>query len=235
MNEEYTISPLGDSALLIYFRNKIDDAINKKVLSIFNRLQKLSLPEITDLIPAYSSLAICYDVAALHQKNATAFDTMKNLLEPILEAADGQSLFTTRQMKIPVCYAKVYAPDLEALAFDKNLLAEEVIGLHLAITYRVYMIGFLPGFAYMGKVDNRIATVRKTAPVNVAAGSVGIAGEQTGIYPFASPGGWNIIGRTPIKLFDKQNKEPVLLQPGDEITFYSISEDEFENYQGGPS
>ncbi|MDB5208333.1 MAG: pxpB [Flavisolibacter sp.] len=235
MKEEYIISPLGDSALLIHLGNRIDDGLNKKVLHLFHTLQQLSLPEIIDVVPAYSSLAIYYDVVSLHQKNATAFDAMKNLLKPILEAADGQSLSTKRQVKIPVCYTKMYAPDLEALAFDKNLSTKEVIGLHVAITYRVYMIGFIPGFAYMGKVDSRIATARKNTPQNVAAGSVAIAGEQTGIYPFASPGGWNIIGRTPIKLFDKEKEEPVLLQPGDEIQFYSISQNEFENYQGGPS
>jgi inhibitor of KinA len=235
MQQSFTISPLGDSALIIHFGNSIDGAINKKVLQLFHKLKNSNLPVITDIVPAYSSLAIFYDVIALYQKSTSAFANMKILLTPILEAPDPPSFSTIRQVKIPVCYEKKCAPDLEALAFDKNLSQEEVIQLHEGISYRVYMVGFLPGFAYMGKVDGRIVTPRKKAPVNVAAGSVGIAGEQTGIYPAASPGGWNIIGRTPIRLFDKEKEEPVLLQPGDQIQFYSITEDEFENYQGGSS
>ena len=104
--------------------------------------------------------------------------------------------------------------------------------MHIAKPYRVYMIGFLPGFAYMGSVDSRIATPRKNQPrTAVPAGAVGIAGEQTGIYPSVSPGGWNIIGQTPLKLFDAGRTEPVLLQPGDTVHFYSINEDEFNDYQ----
>jgi inhibitor of KinA len=235
MKEGYTISPLGDSALLIHFGNRIDDDINRKVLQLFHQLQQLSLEEIKDIVPAYGSLAIYYDVASLHQKTVTAFNSMRNLLQPILDSAGQPALPGNRHVKIPVCYEKKFAPDLEALAVDKNISTEELIGLHIERFYRVYMIGFLPGFAYMGKVDGRIATPRKKAPVNVAAGSVGIAGEQTGIYPSSSPGGWNIIGRTPTRLFDKEKEKPVLLQPGDEIQFYPITEDEFENYQGGPS
>jgi inhibitor of KinA len=136
-------------------------------------------------------------------------------------------------MRIPVCYAKTFAPDLEDLALQNKISQEEVIRIHTSATYRVYMIGFLPGFAYMGRVDERIVTPRRSQPrTMVPAGSVGIAGEQTGIYPFASPGGWNIIGQTPVALFDVKRKQPVLLQPGDEVTFYSITEHEFTNYQG---
>lgn len=233
MNASYTISPLGDSALLIHFANKIDDGINQMVLRLFHKLQHLSLFGVLDLVPAYSSLSVYYDVIALHQKGSTAFERMKQLLIPFLNDTDRQLPTGNRTLKIPVCYAKSFATDLEALALQKNLSIEEVIHLHTATAYRVYMIGFLPGFAYMGKTDSRIAAPRKNNPANVAAGSIGIAGEQTGIYPLASPGGWNIIGRTPLKLFDKEKQKPVLLQPGDEILFYPITENEFENYQGG--
>lgn len=235
MKEDYTIGPLGDSALLIHFGNKIDNDINKKVLRLFHKLQQLSLKEITDLVPAYSSLAIYYDVMALHQKEKRAFDVMKEKVEPLLKEKNSEAILQSRSVKIPVCYAQRFGADLKTLAVDKHLTAEEVVQLHTATTYRVYMIGFLPGFAYMAKVDERITMQRKSTPANVVAGSVGIAGEQTGIYPFTSPGGWNIIGRTPVKLFDKEKAEPVLLQPGDEIQFYSITEDEFENYKGGPA
>lgn len=232
MSEQYTISPLGNDALLLDFGNKIDDGINKKVLRFFYKLQQLSLPVITDLVPAYSSLAVYYDVMALHQKDSTAFEKMKGMLIPLLVDTDQHPETGNRTLKIPVCYAQPFAPDIITLAKEKNFTVEEVIALHYQKLYRVYMIGFLPGFAYMGKVDERLAAPRKATPVNVAPGSVGIAGEQTGIYPLASPGGWNIIGRTPIKLFDKKNKKPVLMQPGDEIQFYPITEHEFENHQG---
>ena len=139
---------------------------------------------------------------------------------------------TTQQRKIsiPVCYSRAFAPDIEFIASEKNISIEKIIQLHTSKSYTVYMIGFLPGFSYMGEVAEAIAIPRKIQPVSVAAGSVGIAGKQTGIYPLESPGGWQIIGRTPLKIFDKGKSDPVLLQPGDEIQFYSISEDEFKNY-----
>eukprot|EP01136_Pigoraptor_vietnamica_P038048 Opistho-1_new@106825 len=128
------------------------------------------------------------------------------------------------RITIPVCYDLSLAPDLVELATLHQLSVEEVIQLHTAQTYRVYMIGFLPGFAYMGSVDERIRTARKANPrTKVPAGSVGIAGEQTGIYPLDSPGGWQLIGQTPLPLFDATRTDPCLLQPGDEVQFCSIS------------
>lgn len=231
MQENFTISPLGDNALVISFGNVIDEGINQKVLQLFHRV-KSSLPFVNDVVSAYSSLAIYYDVFSLHTKNKSAFERMKELLLPFLQEVQTDEILMGKNIAIPVCYAKKYALDLDELAAQKQLSVEEVIDLHTSKTYRVYTIGFLPGFPYMGKVDDRIATPRKNNPrTSVPAGSVGIAGEQTGIYPLASPGGWNIVGRTPLKLFDPHNHEPVLLQPGDSVTFYSITEDEFENYQ----
>lgn len=229
----YSIFSLGDSALTIDFGNCIDEAVSNKVLQLFGKLQNLS-PHIIDVIPAYSSLTVYYHVAPLRTKSQSAFEAVSQLIEPILnEEQDSLQTSERRQLKIPVCYTKKFAPDLEEIAAQKNIAAEDVIQLHTALTYRVYMIGFLPGFAYMGKVDSRIATPRKAQPrTEVPAGAVGIAGAQTGIYPLASPGGWNIIGQTPLKLFDATAREPVLLRPGDEISFYSITEDEFKDYQG---
>lgn len=231
MQEDFTISPLGDSALVVSFGDVIDDGINQKVLQVFQQLKQAS-PFIIDVVPAYSSLAIYYDIISLQEKGKSAFEKMQEIIAPFLENKSSDALNTGREVSIPVCYSKTYAPDLEELAAQKGLSAEEVIQIHTAKTYRVYMIGFLPGFPYMGKVDERIATPRKSSPrTAVPAGSVGIAGEQTGIYPLASPGGWNIIGRTPLPLFDKDNTEPVMLQPGDKVRFYSITEDEFKNQQ----
>jgi inhibitor of KinA len=230
MQKDFTISPLGDGALLVSFGNVIDEEVNKTVLQLFHQL-KNRWPFVPDLVPAYSSLAVYYDVLALHTKEKPAFEQMKEVLLPFLQKQNEESN-PGRDIAIPVCYESAFALDLEELAAQKKLSPAEVVQLHANTTYRVYMIGFLPGFPYMGKVDSRIAAPRRSnSRTSVPAGSVGIAGEQTGIYPFASPGGWNIIGRTPLPLFDKDRKEPVLLQPGDNVTFYPISEDEFENYQ----
>ena len=232
MQPEYTIFPLGDAALTIDFGNRIENDNNRKVLQLFKRLQHLS-PFIRDTIPAYSSIAVYYDVMALHTKERTAYEVVKEMVEPLINESREAGI-SGRKIRIPVCYAAPYAPDLKELAQQKNLSVDEVIELHTARTYRVYMIGFLPGFPYMGKVNERIAMPRKSQPrTAVPAGAVGIAGEQTGVYPLTSPGGWNIIGQTPLRLFDAAKEDAVLLQPGDEVSFYTITEDEFTNYQGG--
>jgi inhibitor of KinA len=131
-----------------------------------------------------------------------------------------------------VCYEGAYAPDLEDVARQQGLSVREVIELHCAGVYRVYMIGFLPGFPYLGAVDQRLEVPRKPRPVPVAAGGVGIAGKQTGIYPLNSPGGWSIIGRTPVRLFDSQTDPPVRLQTGDRVEFYPIPTEEFRRVVG---
>ena len=233
MQQSFTIFSLGDSALTVDFGNTINDRINQKVLQLFHAIQELSLPFIKDVVPAYSSLAIYYNAPALHSHQKTAFETVQDLITSLLKNEEPTITIQNRTIRIPVCYGEKFALDLKELALQKNLSTEEIIHLHTAKIYRVYMIGFLPGFAYMGKVDERIATPRKSNPrTSIEAGSVGIAGEQTGIYPLASPGGWNIVGKTPLQLFDKNKEHPVLLQSGDEVNFYSITEDEFENYQG---
>ena len=136
---------------------------------------------------------------------------------------------------IPVCYDDEFAIDLPWIAEQKNLTREEIVLLHSSRQYHVYMLGFLPGFSYMGEVDERIVVPRKPEPLPISAGSVGIAGKQTGIYPLNSPGGWQIIGRTPLKMFNKDNDEPCLLKAGDSVEFYSITIDEFNHIQNTPS
>lgn len=233
----YRLFALGDSAITIDFGNVIDETINRRVIGLFHHLQKNPFTGMTEAVPAYSSLSVYYDVAALKKKvkEKTVYEWVAGQLENILKTGFPVEKETARLIRIPVCYEKEMGPDLESLAFAKNLSAEEVIQLHVSKTYFIYMLGFLPGFSYMGEVDEKIATARKLQPVPVWAGSVGIAGKQTGIYPLDSPGGWQIIGRTPLKLFDAGRKEPILLHAGDQVRFYSISKDEFENYQGGHS
>ena len=229
----YGIFPLGDTALNIDFGNVIDKDINNYVLDLFHHLKSKNIPGVLDLVPAYSSLGIHYNVPVIRQLvvGKTAFEFLKQAIEEELVPDYLEQKRQQRKIGIPVCYSGSYAPDIEAIAIEKDISVEKLIQFHKDQLYSIYMIGFLPGFPYMGEVNDAIAVPRKTEPrPKVPAGSVGIAGKQTGIYPIDSPGGWQIIGRTPLKIFDKEKSDPVLLQPGDEIQFYSITEDEFKNY-----
>jgi inhibitor of KinA len=234
LNNQFTISPLGDSSLIINFGNVIDENINKKVLALFYKLKELSIPFIKDIIPAYNSLTIYYNIVSIKQKsisNKTFFEIFGDQLSKIIIDYIEILSLPSRKIKIPVCYTEKYGLDINYIAKEKKLPVDEIIRLHKVKKYRVYMIGFLPGFAYMGEVDEQIAIPRKVQPRTIVeAGSVGIAGTQTGIYPLNSPGGWQIIGKTPVKLFIKEKDDPVLLHPGDEVEFYSITENEFANY-----
>lgn len=227
----YRIFPLGDTAITIDFGNCIDETINKEVIARFSQFQQQPLPGMIEAVPAYSSLTIYYDVIALRKKvvpGQTVFDWMKAQLEEKLQQSLEYNNTKVRQIKIPVCYEEEFTLDIKHLSAEKNISAEEIIKIHTSKSYKVYMLGFLPGFAYMGEVDGKIAMPRKPQPVNIVAGSVGIAGKQTGIYPLASPGGWQIIGRTPVKLFDATKEESTLLRAGDMVQFYSITKNEFE-------
>jgi inhibitor of KinA len=229
----YRILPLGDSAITVDFGNTIDEAVNKKIIAWFHRLQAHPLPGMTEAVPAYSSLTLYYD-SLLVSKNifppTETYEWIKEQLEKILSEPTEPEAGTGRLTRIPVCYDKEFAPDIESLAASRNIPVDEVVAIHASCPYRVYMLGFLPGFPYMGPVDERIRMPRKPQPLAVAAGSVGIAGNQTGIYPVSSPGGWSIIGRTPLRVFDPGKEAPVLLQAGDHVQFYSISRDEFNDY-----
>jgi inhibitor of KinA len=228
----YSLFPLGDTALLIDFGNIINEEINDDVLKLYKFLISQQHPFIKDLVPAYSSLAVYYDIMdVLHhmEEGSTAFDVMAEVIDALIRNAGDVDKVPGRTINVPVCYAEKFATDIHYLAKQNQLSVEQVIQLHTSGTYRVFMLGFIPGFAYMGVVDDRLAIKRKPVPQPVAAGSVGIAGIQTGAYPLDSPGGWQIIGRTPFKLFDPNREKPVLFEPGDQVKFYSITEDEFEN------
>jgi inhibitor of KinA len=224
----YHIYACGDSALTIELSNVMDELINEQILSLFHCLQKQKNKFIKDIIPAYSSLTVIYYVIEIKKHHDNAFIFIRDWIENILAKQYLQVTIDHRLITIPVCYDTSLALDIIELAAQKNISVQELIHLHTQKKYRVYMIGFLPGFAYMGKVDERIAAPRKSTPrTNIIAGSVGIAGEQTGIYPLDSPGGWNIIGRTPLKMFDATKEQPTFLQAGDEVEFVSISLEEF--------
>ena len=234
----YNIFPLGDTALMLDYGNTIDEVINKEVITRFRQLQNDPLPGMIEAVPAYSSLAVYYDPCKLVKKipaGQTIFDWMKEELVLRVQQPAPEFNDKERLVKIPVCYGNEFAPDLPQLASAKGISADEVIRIHTDKTYKVYMLGFLPGFPYMGEVDDRISMPRKSQPQKVEAGSVGIAGKQTGAYPLASPGGWQIIGRTPLKLFDAEKKRPTLVEAGDIVQFYEVDTDEFYAIQNNPS
>lgn len=231
---DYSIFPLGDAALTIDFGNTIDEIINRKVLGLFHSLKENPPKGIIECVPAYSSLTVYYDVWIVrkqYRQYSTAFDAVSDQLAMKLAEPLGDQQLQSQHHRIPVCYDPVFALDMEELIAAKNISADDIVRIHSAKTYTVYMLGFLPGFTYMGKVDDAIAMPRKINPrPGVEAGSVGIAGNQTGIYPLVSPGGWQLIGRTPLKLFTPDKDDFTLLKPGDTVQFYSISKDEFSSY-----
>jgi inhibitor of KinA len=227
----YHMYPCGDHAVTIELGNKVDAVINQKVMALFSYLKTQGINGVKDIIPAYYSLTIVYDIIQL-QKTAKTNTVYEMICDELGKAVDIFTLSTpsaTRLVRIPVCYDLHFAPDLASLAVLHKITIDDVIRLHTGRRYRVYMIGFLPGFAYMGTVDEKICTPRKSQPRTlVPAGSVGIAGEQTGIYPFDSPGGWQLIGQTPTPMFSLSSENPCYLKPGDDIEFYSIPVSEFE-------
>lgn len=244
----FSIFPLGDSAITIDLGNCINELHNDLALAIYDWLRANRLAGVQDIIVAYSSVSVFYDPVVVREgagcdavepeADGSAATRMENLLLQAWEEVTRESL--TRRtgegavFRIPVCYEGEYAPDIEWVAREKALSPGEVAEIHSAGLYRIYMIGFLPGFSYMGRIDERLQLPRKKRPVPVAPGGVGIAGMQTGIYPLSSPGGWQIIGRTPLKLFDALEEPPVRLKTGDRVQFYPVSAAEFRQLSGRP-
>jgi inhibitor of KinA len=214
---------------LVSFENRIDESINDYVIALHQAFKKNNFTGFAETVPAYNSLAVFYDLPVVkknYEAATTVFDFVKEFTGKLIADINVIPLLQRETIKIPVYYN---GEDIEYVAVQHNLSIEEVIKIHTSKTYRVFMIGFLPGFAYMGKVDERIATPRLSSPrTHVKAGSVGIAGFQTGIYPLHSPGGWQLIGQTPVKIFDKEKNEPCLFKAGDEIQFISITQIEFK-------
>ena len=221
----YKIFPIGDNALTIEFGSEIAVELNDRVLQTAEFFERNPFDGLIEMLPAYASLSFFYDVQVV-RKNfpdlATAFDAVKYLAENALQNLNESPIVNARLIEIPVSFDAEFALDLEFVAQTNGLSADEVIEIFLARTYRVYMLGFLPGFAYMGEVDECIAAPRKTSPrLKVPKGSVGIAGRQTGIYPLESPGGWQIIGATNVELFTPNAESPTFLQAGDSVKFYN--------------
>jgi KipI family sensor histidine kinase inhibitor len=219
--------PFGDHALLIEFGDVISLAVNSKVLALNEAILKAEIRGVEELVPTYCSLLVrynplktTYEQLVFHIK-----DVEKTLKESTIEVK-------SRKITIPVVYGGEYGPDLTYVAQFHGLSEEQVVKLHSEREYRVYMIGFVAGFPYLGEVPDEVATPRLETPrLKVLAGSVGIAEKQTGIYPCEAPGGWQIIGRTPLKLFNPLHQPPALLKPGDNVKFKPISQNEFKNIE----
>jgi inhibitor of KinA len=223
---DYRIVPAGDSAIVVEFEERIDPAVNARTIAFAEAVLAASLPGVRDVVPTYRSTAIYFDplrtdvvamMACIEREAARPAAPPPSGLEPV---------------RIPVCYGGEFGPDLGEVAAFAKADEQEVVRLHTAAVYRVFMLGFVPGFAYLGIVDDRIAMARRSTPrVRVPSGSVGIAGVQTGIYPAETPGGWQLIGRTPLKPFDPVRANPFLMKAGDAVQFYAIDRREYDQWQ----
>ena len=213
------ILPVGDSALLVEFGSVIDPEVNSRVYSLVDRVEAADNPAVVDLVPTYRSLLVQYDPLVSNYEEFT-----NSIGELVSGLGDLKTSATAPQIiELPVVYGGDDGPDLETVAEHAGLSTGEVIDIHSGTGYRVYMIGFAPGFPYLGGLDERIACPRlKTPRVSVPAGSVGIAESQTGVYPNASPGGWQLIGRTAVRLFDPAKSSPSLITPGSEVRFVPV-------------
>ena len=227
---EPEILPSGDSSVLVRFGEQISESIHRKVIAFQNNLETKKIQGVIETVPAYASLLIIYNPLILPYKDFL-LKIHEILKEPETEKASKSEIIT-----IPVCYDKSFGLDLQEVSEHTGLSNDEIIKIHTASVYFVFMLGFVPGFPYLGEIDQRIACPRKTTPRQVVpVGSVGLAGRQTGIYPIESPGGWQIIGRTPMKIFNPGNENIFPVQAGDRIRFKSIDLKEFESLSKNPT
>jgi len=224
--------PSGDSAFLVRFGDEISEEINHNLRTYFIALSDMKIEGVIECIPSYTDLMVLYDPLVVQYR-----DILKELKQ-VAENIKDIEIPKARAIEIPVLYAKPFGVDMLTVQSHTGLSVKEIIKTHSENKYLVYMLGFTPGFCYLGGMNPKIATPRKDIPSQkILAGSVGIAAEQTGIYPIDSPGGWQIIGRTPLRLFDPKRKPEFLIQAGDYLKFYEISEEEYhklnEKYSHG--
>jgi KipI family sensor histidine kinase inhibitor len=216
--------PFGDSALLIEFGDAVSLELNQKVVALNEAVLRAGVLEVEELVPTYRSLLLRYNPSRTTYEQLVF--RIKEIEEKLMESA---TAVEGKRVTVPVAYGGEYGSDLNYVARYHELTEEQVVRLHSEREYRVYMIGFVAGFPYLGGVPDEIATPRLETPrLKVPAGSVGIAEKQTGIYPCEAPGGWQIIGRTPLSLFNPQRRPPALLEPGDAVRFEPISTEEFK-------
>lgn len=214
MRSSPRLVPLGDSSLLVQFGSDIDISLNRRVHALASLLEISPIEGLIETIPAYATLLVQYDPLLISFTEIRAF--LREKMAQLEETASRKP----GQVEVPVRYGGEHGVDLESVASHLHLRVEDVIRLHSQRTYTIYMMGFTPGFPYMGKLDDALFMPRLESPrTSVPAGTVAIAGAQTGIYPIASPGGWQLIGWTPLQLFDPGSETPFLFSPGDEVNF----------------
>ena len=223
----WTIYSLGDHAIVFALTPKMHISVLQKLKQLHQLIESKKINGILDVIPSYHTLTLIYDVELLNAPLDFANDLIEKYKSQREINLPNKEL--NKIIDVPVCYDESFGIDLISMSSKLNLSITEIIKIHTQNIYQVYCLGFMPGFAYMGDVNTKIQTARHPQPrQNVSAGSVGIAGAQTGIYPMHSPGGWQIIGRTPLKIFDKDPKVLSKFKMGDQIKFYTITRAEFE-------
>ena len=230
------IEPLGDSALILRVVDEFErdpEAAMDAVLAATRYLEAAAIPGVIEMAPAYTTIGVFFDPTRIEAATPddSPFDVLEARIQSILSAAafENESERATQVIEVPVCYESEFALDLADVAAHTGLSQDEVIRRHRSATYRVSCVGFTPGFPYLSGLPAELATPRRATPrTEIPAGAVAIGGAQTGIYPRKSPGGWNVIGRTPLSLFDVQRKPPALFRAGDQIRFRQISREEFD-------
>ncbi|RNI30405.1 5-oxoprolinase subunit PxpB [Rufibacter immobilis] len=230
------IYPLGDAAIVLQLGEEIAPEVHERVKAVARYLEQHPFTGLVEYVPAFTTVTVYYDPWLVSQKGELApYAEVERHLRQMLSQLPASAATAPAQIKeIPVVYGGDFGPDLAFVAQHTGLHPQEVIALHTQPQYLVYMIGFAPGFPYLGGMDPRIAAPRKQVPRKVIpAGAVGIAGQQTGVYPLETPGGWQLIGRTPLTLFDPQRESPSLLNMGDLVRFVPITEREFASWKEG--
>ena len=235
------IIPLGDSALIVRVREQFANAPEEtldEVFRVFQLLQRAAIPGVIELAPAYTGVAVFFDPITIAKTSGTPdylLDWLSSRIREIITtgARRGRKVkIASREVEIAVCYDPEFAPDIDDVARHTQLSTAEIVDLHSTAKYRVACIGFVPGFTFLAGLPKNLATPRRDIPrKEISPGSVGIGGAQTGIYPLRSPGGWNLIGRTPLKLFDLHKNPPTLMRPGDRVRFRAITREEFESFK----
>ncbi|HKP92653.1 MAG TPA: 5-oxoprolinase subunit PxpB [Chthoniobacterales bacterium] len=223
------IEPLGDSACLVRIAGDFDPERSlDAVLRGLQQLEAAAIPGVIEFAPSYATIGVFFDPSRIED-----FDRLKARIEIALQAdAEASRKYEPRELQVPVCYDEEFALDLDAVTKQTNLPPEEVVRRHAEAIYRVACVGFTPGFPYLSGLPAELATPRRASPrTEIPAGSIAIGGAQTGIYPGKSPGGWNIIGRTPLRLFDVERDPPALLRAGDRVSFRKISRQEFDAFR----
>jgi inhibitor of KinA len=224
VKEAWRIVPAGDSAVIVEFAERIDPTVNARTVAFAEAVQAANISGVRDVVPSFRSVAIYFDPLRTH------YDALVATLEAEAARPPTDTRIHREPIRIPVCYGGDFGPDLPQVAAFAKMSEADVVRAHTSATYRVFMVGFVAGFAYMGIVDERIAMPRHPTPrVRVPLGTVGIAGVQTGVYPAETPGGWQLIGRTPVKPFDASRAEPFLMKAGDAVQFYAIGREKFES------